>query len=176
MPDVDAATRLQIASFEMCTRIAIRNRTLLQFAAFSTVVFTYALIGGSESSIIGVAVPYLSLCVVLLTSYHERMIYKLAEFQASLMPTDESDAPDWYSEQFYVGLQQQRVIRDWAQILMILPISLGALLLIYSRWESYAVQYRDSYLVAVIIGCLFLSVAMAILMSNMYKKGRLNFF
>jgi len=176
MLNIDVATRFHAASHEMFTKIFNRNQTLLHFTAFSAVVIGWGLIGGSESSIIAVSIPYISLFVVLMTSYHERTIYKLAEFQASLTTLDEGSIPDWYSDHFYFGLTPQRILKDWAKIYVILPISLGALLLIYSRWDGYALEYRASYLVAVIVACLSLAAATTILVFNMRAKKRLPFF
>jgi len=173
---IGVATRLDAASFEMCTRISIRNNTLLHFSAFSSVMLGYSLIGGESAAIISVAIPYLSLFVVLLSTYHERTIYKLAEFQARVTATDDRNVPNWYSEDFYFSLRPQRMLRDWAHMYIIFPMSLGALLLIYSRWDSYPLHYRNSYLIAVVIACLSLTAAAGILLFNMYEKGRLLFF
>ena len=177
MPKIDAATRYGAACNELCTRLSIRNNTLLHFTAFSSGVIAFAIKGGSSVSIIGVTIPYLALFVVLISSYHERAIYKLAEYQAKLIALDEEDSiPNWYSEEYYAGLRSTRIMRDWAQLYIIVPISVGSLLLIYSRWEDYPTEYRDSYLVAAILAAVCLVAAVFILLSNMRaKKGRFHF-
>src|SRR5205085_1726082 len=129
--------RYGAACNEFCTRLGIRNNTLLHFTAFSSGVLAFAVKGGNDASIMGVTIPYLALFLVMLSSYHERTMYKLLEYQASLLAHDETNIASWFSEEFHGSLASTRMMRDWAQIYIILPISLGALLLIYSRWDEY---------------------------------------
>jgi len=171
MPKVDAASRFGAASHEYCTRIGVRNNTLLHFTAFSSGVLAFAIRGGSDVSIIGVSIPYLSLFVVLLSAYHERTMYMLLEYQSALIDFDgEDNLPNWFSHEFYGSLGGTRLLRDWAQIYIILPISSAALLLIYSRWEDYTPHYRESYIYAVGAACICLVITTYFLVSNLYSK------
>lgn len=170
---IDASVRYGSACNEFCTRLAIRNNTLLHFTAFSSGVLAFAVKGGNDASIMGVTIPYLALFLVMLSNYHERTMYKLVEYQAKLLAEDESELPNWFSDEFHGALKSTRIMRDWAQIYIILPISLGALLLIYSRWDDYTVRYRDSYLVASIISAICLMVAMYLLIQGMLHKHRM---
>jgi hypothetical protein len=168
--NIDAAARYGAACNEFCTRLGVRNNTLLHFTAFSSGVLAFAVKGGNDASIMGVTIPYLALFLVMLSSYHEHTMYKLLEYQAKLLAQDQNNIPNWFSEEFQGGLGSIRVMRDWAQIYIILPISLGALLLIYSRWDEYTVRYRDSYLIAVIIASICLAIAMFLLLRGMFRK------
>jgi|GEM_PF-2955473 len=170
--NIDAAVRYGAACNEFCTRLAIRNNTLLHFTAFSSGVLAFAVKGGNDASIMGVTIPYLALFLVMLSSYHERTMYKLVEYQSKLLADDETELPNWFSEEFHGTLKTTRIMRDWAQIYIILPISLGALLLIYSRWDDYTVRYRDSYLVASVISAICLIAAMLLLVRGMLHKHK----
>jgi hypothetical protein len=167
---IEATARYGAACNEFCTRLSIRNNTLLHFTAFSSGVLAFAVKGGNDASIMGVTIPYLALFLVMISNYHERTMYMLLEFQARLLEHDPEDIANWFSEEFHGSLTTTRVMRDLAQIYIILPISLGAILLIYSRWDEYTVHYRNSYLVAVIIACVCLAITMMLLIQGMLRK------
>jgi hypothetical protein len=170
MPGSDV--RYGAACNELCTRLSIRNNTLLHFTAFSSGIFAFAIKGGADASIIGVSIPYLSLFIILISNYHERTIYKLKEYQVKLLEEDKEDIPIWYSDEFYGSLQSARIMRDYAQLYIILPISIGALLLIYARWNEFSPQYRTTYLIAVIVGCICLMTTATMLWLNIRTKRK----
>jgi hypothetical protein len=170
MPGADV--RYSAAYNELCTRLSIRNRTLLHFTAFSSGIMAFAMQGDADSSIIGVTIPYIALFVVLISTYHERTIYKLTAYQSRLLDVDKDGHANWMSNDFYGSLGSARIMRDWAQLYILLPISLGALLLIYVRWNQLSDQYRGSYLVASIVSCLCLILTTVVLGLNIYNKRR----
>ncbi|MES2355991.1 MAG: hypothetical protein V4568_16635 [Pseudomonadota bacterium] len=98
-------------------------------------------------------------------------MYKLLKFQSKLIDLDtEDDIPNWFSHEFYGSLGSTRLIRDWAQIYVIIPISSAALLLLYSRWEDYSPHYRTSYLYSVGAASICLVFTTYFLVSNIYSK------
>jgi len=166
---VNAKTKYITVYGEYCTRITIRNYILRAFVAFTCIMLAVAINGDSEESIIIGAIPYLSLFIVLFINYHDHAVSRLIERQRKLSANNkEHDTLDWFSEELYGDLQERKLMGELTQ-LAVIPVSFGALLLIYSRWDHYSPQYRNLYLVVAIIGSICLVVTTIILCLKIHK-------
>jgi hypothetical protein len=179
MPSPDA--KYNGAANEISARIQARNRTLMAFFSIAAVLLGVAVRGpesgpqdvkgGSMAIIGGIAIPYLALVMVIISTYHESMIAALMRYQRALAETDQNNrGPEWTAPDFYGQTIGTRNLRNWAPLVLIFIVSVVPVVLLIVRWDDYAEKHRPVYLGAACGGVVFLIGALGLLTWNIWWR------